>query len=186
MPKVNSINTAAETLAALIHADPAALQPERRTQRNKTNLSGLSIPNKDPLFKSLRKFSITARERRFLYYFLVTLDSEEAAEKSGLGYGHARHILHEMTRRADFQELMGMVGLDDLTLLGKLSQLVHAKKPALGPGGKVVMLDAPEIQVKALEITAKSKGWFSDGARNVNVFAAVPVERTRAELEILE
>jgi len=172
------------------NTSPEAGQEAQSYQPKPPNLINQAIeslqrPTTDPIYKKLKAMHLTLVSRRFLYYFLTTLELEESCKKAHVNKGHASQILNDFSHRTDFQELMGIVGLDDLTVLGKLSQLLNAKRETFTLTGGIVRLEAPDIQLKAVEITSKVKGWYSDGAK-IGFFAPVSAEETRQEVEALE
>lgn len=141
---------------------------------------------RDPLYKKLQSMHLTLVTRRFLYYYLSNLELEEACSKSHITKGHAASILAEFSKRAELQELMQIVGLDDVTVLGKMSQLLHAKRQIYVEGVGVREVPALGIQAKVLDITTKVKGWQNGALVNVNVFSPVPASQTQDELAGLD
>jgi hypothetical protein len=141
---------------------------------------------RDPLYKSLRKMHLTLTSRRFLYFFLTTLEIDESCKKAHVTRGHAASILSEFSKSCDLQKLMAMVGLDDMSVLAKMAALLNAKREVITLKGEIRKVDAPDIQAKVLDIAVKSKGWYSDGMKNLNVFAPVLASETKDELNAIE
>jgi hypothetical protein len=141
---------------------------------------------RDPLYKKLSAMHLTLTTRRFLYYYLSNLELEEACGKAHITKGHAASILSDFSKRRELQEIMQLVGLDDVTVLGKMSQLLHAKRPVYFEGLGMKEVPALGIQAKVLDIATKVKGWQNGALVNVNVFSPVEASQTQDELNGLD
>lgn len=123
------------------------------------------------------------KERAFLYEFFSCLDAKEAAESVGIGKGYAEIILAKVGQTIEFNEIMDHVGLSDLALGAKLARLFHAKR-SIVVDHAIRDIEAPDIQIKAVELGLKVRGRLSGDQLNVNFFQ--PVSRSKAEEELAQ
>lgn len=123
------------------------------------------------------------KERAFLYEFFSCLDAKAAAASVGIGKGYAELILAKVGKTVEFSEIMDFTGLSDLALASKLAGLLHAKR-SIVVDHAVTDIDAPDIQIKAVELSLKARGRLTGDQVNLNFYQ--PIRREQAEEELAQ
>jgi len=145
-----------------------------------------------------RGTNLTMKEQGFIGDFIKGKQIRKAIKNNyNVKNGYNASVLgNAMLKKPRIQyailDMMDRVGISDLRLVEKMKSLIFdGRKEVLDREGKVVQLEDPHIQIKALDMAMKIKGAYAPERHesvgfNVNIYSELSDEELNNRLRLIE